>query len=271
MKKAKNMGVREKFIKVANERMLLRHLCDIIRFTLMAENTKSRKDAFRERYAKRNPGLNMEDEEAYYGSAENALNDLESYEESSRRMRSSLEKSPAFAEMITAAREQEDFDPVVWAVETGRLDLDALQSDKEYAAKLGDAHKAALERRASQEAIDKQFDENFPKSMEAINAKAAELGVDYETKTGIIGKMYELMDDMIVGKLSVDVFELLAKGNNYDEAVATARDEGVAEGLNTRVNDKLRTLKNQTSRSSGRQAPMRERKPEPEIDNPFLA
>lgn len=237
----------------------------------MAENQKSRKDAFRERFAKRNPSLDMEDEEAYYGSADSALSDLESYEESSRRMRSSLEKSPAFAEMITAAREQEDFDPVVWAVETGRLDLDALQADKDYAAKLADAHKAALERRASQEAIDKQFNENFPKSMEAINAKAAELGLDDAAKESIIGQMYSLMDDLIVGKLSVDVFELLAKGNSHDEDVNTAREEGVAEGLNTRVNDKLRTLKNQSSRSAGRQAPMREPKPQPEVNNPFLA
>ena len=70
----------------------------------MAEEKKSNRDRFRERYAKRYPDVNMDDEEAYYGQANSLMDEYEGYESNSRRMREQLAKSPAFAEMMVAAR-----------------------------------------------------------------------------------------------------------------------------------------------------------------------
>ena len=85
----------------------------------------SNKERFRQRYAKRNPDLNMDDEEAYYGSVNQFMDEYEGYEGNSKKMRENLSKSPAFAELMVAARDQDDFDPVVWMVQNKGLDLKA--------------------------------------------------------------------------------------------------------------------------------------------------
>lgn len=45
----------------------------------------SNKERFRQRYAKRNPDLNMDDEEAYYGSVNQFMDEYEGYEGNSKK------------------------------------------------------------------------------------------------------------------------------------------------------------------------------------------
>jgi hypothetical protein len=49
-----------------------------------------------------------------------------------------------------------------------------------------------------------------------------------------------------------------------------AREEGIAEGLNTKVTDKLRTMPKTTEQVGGRQMPVREPKPKKKVDNFFI-
>ena len=79
----------------------------------MAETTKSKKDAFRERFSKRYPDLNMEDEDAYYDQAGSMMDEYEGYANNAKKLRESMDKSPAFAEMMVAARDTDGFDPLV--------------------------------------------------------------------------------------------------------------------------------------------------------------
>lgn len=232
----------------------------------------SKRDAFRERISKRYPDLDMENEDAYYDQMGKTMDEYEGYENNSRRLRESMVNSPAMAEMLMAAREQDDFDPVVWMVQNKGLDLQALQDDPDYAEKLAGAHGEYLERQAKSDEIDKAMAENMPKSVEAIRAKATELGLDDEKAAEIVGQMYQTMDDMVHGILSPDVFALLAKGSSHDEDVAAARDEGKAEGLNQKVDDKLRTLENKQERIGGVQSPIRTPAPQQRKErNMFLA
>lgn len=218
------------------------------------EPKKTKRELYEERLRARRPDLDTGDEDSYYGYLGENLDELERYERNTRALRETLDRSPLFAEMMVAAGKQEGFDPIVWAVETGRLDLDALRDDPEYAKKLAEASRRALERRARQEDIDKQMAENMPGSIEAVRAKAEELGIGEDRAEEIVGSMYRIMDDLIVGKIDAGLFETLAKGRSHDEDVETAREEGVAEGLNTKVNETLRTLPENRERPGGRQA-----------------
>lgn len=227
----------------------------------MAEKVKSKKDTFRERFSKRYPETDMEDEESYYGSANDLLDQYEGYEQNSSKMRDRISKSPLFAEMIVAAGKQDDFDPIVWMVQNKGLDLKAVTEDTEYAKKLADAHNTYLEKMAKQDEIEKQMAENMPVSIEAIRAKAKEMNLTDEQAEEVIGKLYTVMDDLIVGKVDPALFEMMAKGMNYDTAVSEAKEEGVAAGLNTKVNDTLRDLSGKRERNAGRQATAPEAKP----------
>ena len=235
----------------------------------MAENTKSKKDTFRERFSKRYPGIDIEDEESYYGAGNDLLDKYEGYEQNSSKMRERISKSPLFAEMIAAAGKQDDFDPIVWMVQNKGLDLKAVAEDTEYAQKLADAHNTYLEKMAKQDEIEKQMAENMPVSIEAIRAKAKEMNLTDEQAEEVIGKLYTVMDELIVGKVDPALFEMMAKGMNYDTAVAEAKEEGMAAGLNTKVNDTLRDLSGKRERNAGRQSPTAPPKPPRKTHNPF--
>lgn len=230
---------------------------------------KTKKEAFLERFSKRNPDLKIDDEDAYYDAVMRYMDEFEEYEERSNRLRENIEKSPAYAEMVIASRGKDNFDPVIWLVESGQLDLEALQSDPDYNKKLADARAAYLDKLTSSKKLKEEQEKNMPASVEAIRVKAEEMGIDDKTTEEIVGKMYELMDDMIRGVLPLDVFEMLYKGSISDKAVEEARAEGVAEGLNKKVDDKLRQMP-APSAPTGRQTPVPEDKPKP-VKNPFLA
>lgn len=236
----------------------------------MPENVKSKKDTFRERFSKRYPDIDMEDEESYYGAGNDLLDKYDGYEESTGKMRERISKSPVFAEMIVAAGKQDDFDPIVWMVQNKGLDLKAISEDEEYAQKLADAHNTYLEKLAKQDEIEKQMADNMPASVEAIRAKATELGLTDDQSEEVLGKLYAVMDDLIVGKIDPAMFEMMAKGMNYDTAVAEAKEEGVAQGLNTKVNDTLRDLSGKQERTGGRQAPTAPEKPKRKTRIPFV-
>lgn len=230
----------------------------------------SNKERFRQRYAKRNPDLNMDDEEAYYGSINQLMDEYEGYEGNSKRMRESLSKSPAFAELMVAARNQDDFDPVVWMVQNKGLDLKALADDPDYSKRLADAHNAYLEKLAKQDEIERQMTENMPASVESVRAKASEMGLSDEQAEEVIGRMYQVMDDLILGRLDPLIFEMIAKGMNYNQDVEAAREEGVAEGISKKVTDKLRDLSGGQERPRGRQTARQERAVTQKEHNPFI-
>jgi hypothetical protein len=233
--------------------------------------TPSSRDRFRERYASRLPDVNMDDEESYYGGANSMLDELEGYEASSASLKELMDRSPYFSRMLVEAGKQENFDPVVFLIQEGLLDLDAMQADKDYAKKIAQAQTDWLEKKTKSEELDAQAEANFPQSMEAIKSKAESMGLSEEQTQEVVNDMFTIFDDMLIGKVSTDLFEMLAKGKNYDTAVAEAREEGVAEGLDTKVKETLRKMPKQSERNGGRQAPIKEKTPVKKEDNMFLA
>lgn len=238
----------------------------------MAEEIKeTKKQAFRRRMAEREPKLNLDDEDAYYGYMDNMVSEYDDYRASSDAMRKNINHSPALAEMFMAARSEENFDPVLWMIRKRGLDLDALRDDPEYAEKIAEAHNEWLSKRAKADEINDQAAANMPKSIEAIKAKAAEMGLTEEQAEEILGEIYQMGNDLILGIIPVNIFEMLAKGKTRDADVEMAREEGVAEGLNTKVTDKLRTMPKTNEQVRGRQMPVREAKPKEEEKHMFLA
>lgn len=234
------------------------------------EINETKREAFRRRMAEREPNLNLDDEDAYYGYMDNMVTEYDDYRTSSDAMRKNMDHSPALAEMFMAAREEESFDPVLWMVRNKGLDLDALRDDPEYAEKVTEAHNEWLAKRAKSDEINEQAAANMPKSIEAIKAKAAELGLTDEQADEIMGEIYQMGDNLILGIIPVNIFEMLAKGKTRDADVETAREEGIAEGLNTKVTDKLRTMPKTNEQVRGRQMPVKEAKPKKEVENFFI-
>ena len=236
----------------------------------MAEEIKeSKREAFRRRMAEREPNLNLDDEDAYYDYMDNMVTEYDDYRTSSEAMRKNMEHSPALAEMFMAAQNQKEFDPILWMIRHKGLDLDALRDDPEYAEKVTEAHNEWLAKRAKADEINEQAAANMPKSIDAIQAKAAEMGLTDEQANEIVLEIYQMGNDLTLGIIPVNIFEMLAKGKTRDADVEMAREEGIAEGLNTKVDDKLRKLNKTNEQVRGRQMPVREVKPKGQY-NPFV-
>ena len=139
----------------------------------------------------------------------------------------------------------------------------------EYMTKLTEARNKWLAQRSKKDETDKQIEINIPKSVEALAAKRDELGLTDEQASEILSEIFQMGSDLEVGIIPIRMFELMAKGLTRDADVETAREEGVAEGLNTKVTDKLRAMPKTNEQVSGRQMPVREVKPKRQY-NPFV-
>ena len=190
--------------------------------------------------------VDVDDDDAYYANANERYDRLKAYDASTQNFRDALnldsEKAGTFNEMIVAASEHPDFDPVLWMVENAGLDVESMLGDPEYSQKLGEARAKYLEQISEGEELSRQFEENAPKSMEELNAWCEENDVDNETKRSVIEKMYSLMDDLMVGKLPLDFFDLCYKGMTHDDDVDMAKEAGKAEGRSQKVSEKLRKV-----------------------------
>lgn len=232
--------------------------------------TPSKRDSFRGRVSQRYPDLNMDDEDAYYDQMGSMMDEYEGYEKNSQRLRENMGKSPAMAEMLLAAREQDDFDPVVWMVQQKGLDLQAAQDDPEYADKLAQAHNDYVAKQAKGKELYEEMSKNLPESLtQAQQAmESAGMGEQFEDA---VGKYFQMLDDGERGIINADLLIALAKGQSYDADVQSAREQGQAAGLNTKVDDRLRQMDARQERVAGQQTPPKPRAPKNEEKNMFLA
>lgn len=235
-----------------------------------AVSQPTRRDQFRERVSKRYPDLNMDDEDAYYDQMGKAFDEYEGYESNTQRLREAMEKSPEMAKMLAAAQGQDNFDPITYLFENANTDILALAEDPEGAKKFGELREQQLQRQAENDDIQKSVLDNMPASIKAVRAKAQEMGLDDERTQETVGKMFQVMEDLVRGKIDPEVFALLAKGQDYDTAVEQAHDEGRVEGLNQKVDDKLRTLEDRQERVSGVQTPVKMPAPKKKAHNMFV-
>ena len=219
--------------------------------------------------AEREPNLNLDDEDAYYGYMDDMVTEYDDYRKSSEAMRQNMANSPALTEMLMAARGQDGFDPVLWMIENRGLDLDALRDDEKYAEKVTEARNAWLAKKAKDEETFEAAKENMPRSIEAIKAKQAEMGLSDEQASEIVGDIYQMGTDLTMGIIPVNIFEMLAKGKTYDKDMEEAREVGIAEGLDIKVTDKLRKMPKTNEQVRGRQTPAKEAKPKRQY-NPFV-
>lgn len=230
----------------------------------------SKRDKFRTRVSQRYTDLNMDDEDAYYDQMGSMMDEYEGYEKNSQRLRDSMSKTPAFAEMLLAARDQDDFDPVAWMVQERGLDLQEAMDDPEYAKKIAAAHEEYLAKQAKGKEIQDEMLANLPGTLDATRSALEEAGFG-DKYDEIIGNIFQLADDITMGKWDPQIAVQLAKGGNYDTDVTTAREEGRANGLNTKVDDKLRTLNRKQERVPGTQTPAKPKEPKKPSNNMFMA
>ena len=230
----------------------------------------NQKETFLKRFSDRYGGLGPEDEDNYYERANELMDYYERYESATKNLIESIDGNEAFMEMLTEACVQDDFDPVVWMVEKHGLDLQQAMEDPDYATAIASAHSKYLEGEAAKKEIDEEMRRNLPASLEAIDKRAEELGVDEATKNECVTCMWQLGEQMVKGVLPTDIFELLIKGRNHDRQLQEAYEQGREEGLNIRIDEHLRQAHYTPENVAATQTPLSTTPRRPMTKNPFL-
>ena len=216
----------------------------------------TKKETFEKRFAERYADADLSNEEAYYEHANQLMDDYENYEQATKNLLDALDGNEVLVQMLTDACTQEDFDPVVWMVEKRGLDLEEAMKNPDYAAVIAKAHSRYIESQAEERALDEELRRNLPASLEAIGQCAKEMGLTDEEKNACVAQMWQLGEDMVKGILPVGVFQLLIKGQQYDQRMeeqaqlkvahkqelAEAYEKGKREGLNIRIDEHLRQV-----------------------------
>ena len=225
---------------------------------------------FLQRFSERFDDLDPGNEHNYYERANKLMDDYESYESATKNLLDALDGNEQMMEMISQACTQEDFNPVTWLIEHCGMDLQEVMAEPDYAAVLSKMHSKHLEEEAERRKIDEEMRRNLPLSLEAINTRAKELGIDEATKNEITARLWQLGEEMVKGLLPVEFFDLMVKGRNYDTEVEAAYERGRSDGLNIRIDEHLRQVRSTPVSIQPTQTPIPTTRPKRHDKNPFV-
>lgn len=206
----------------------------------MAENqdVKTKRDLLRERMREKYPDKNFDDDEVLAGQI---ADDYDSYDNELTGLR---EREKQISDLFTTDPRSAQFllnwkegaDPIVELVK--QFGPDALQdpdklaaASKEYADKVTEAAK-----------YDEQYQANMDETLAALDGLQKE-GVTDEEIDKAMGFLIGIMKDGLLGKFTPESIHMALNAINHDNDVDNAMQEGEVKGKNTKINEKLRSMK----------------------------
>lgn len=215
----------------------------------------SARDRYRSRYGERYPDLNLDDEEAFYGQANQNLDELEDLRESNRQLGETFDRVPLLAGLLTAAKEGQN--PWAYMVENVGPDMDIreLVNNPDFVKTMGEAVIKFQERQDAAKAKREEIGKNAVKSLHTLKELQKEMGLsdeacikmandffgEFDENGNPVGKD-SFMQNASNGIVTKGMWESLVKGRNYDGDIADAREKASASALNSKVQNGLKTF-----------------------------
>lgn len=208
------------------------------------------KQKFRDRFASSYPDIDMDDEEAYFG----ALNDqndqmdkdksrLDELEDSQRVFGEALSADPRLGELFIEMTRKggKPIDLLIKNYAQAFSDLVNDPDNDEYRKALAEKIEEDLETAKSRRDMEAEADKNLEGTLEALNKVASERGLSDEEIADAFGKFVQLQQDLVVDKVSEEMWKVFIDGLYHDSDVTQARTEGETAGRNAKISEKLRT------------------------------
>lgn len=216
----------------------------------------SAKERYRSRYSAAHPDLNLDDEEAFYGQANQNLDELENFRESNRLLGEAFERTPLLAGLLTAAKAGEN--PFAYLVENIGPDMDIreLANNSDFAETMGKALTTFQENQEKSKAKTKEIGENAVKSLQTLKELQQEMNLSDEACIKMANDFFGEFDENgnPVGKdsflqnasngiVTKGMWESLIKGRNYDGDIADATEKARTTALNERIQNGKRNFR----------------------------
>ncbi len=205
------------------------------------KQVKGKREAFLERLKGKYPDKDFDDEENLYGQISDDYDEydknLSGYQEREKAFSDMFTKDPRSARLFTEWRNGDD--PAVALVRMFGTDIKDAIDDPERQEKIAESNKEYVERVAKTKELEEMYQVNLQESLKMLDDLSAE-GMSDDDIDNAMAFLIEIIKDGIIGKFSKDSVLMALKAINHDADVSAANQEGLVQGKNTRVEEKLR-------------------------------
>ena len=196
------------------------------------------RDKYASMWAEDNPDVDFEDKEARYGRMAEDREDLRNLRNSGKKLSGILDKHRWVGAMLMDDEEN----PLVWMAKNG-IDVKAALEDPEVMEKVTSSFADWEKKQAEGEAAEAAKDEALAKSYEELDALQEEMGLSDEQKN----RMNEYFWDEVWlpawrGEISKDVWKSILHAMNYDQDIASAREEAAIQARNEKFTNKVKSF-----------------------------
>ena len=203
--------------------------------------TSKRQQAL-ERLKKRYPDDSFDDDEAIYGRMmddyDNGEKELNGYKEREKALSDLFTADPRSAQFLNEWRNGKN--PAIALVEMFGDDFVEELKDPKKQEELAAASKAFAERVAKEKEYDDLYQKNIEKSREMLEQLQKEEGIEDEDINRAMEFLAGITTDGILGKVSRESVLMALNALDHDNDVNVARQEGIVQGKNTKINERLR-------------------------------
>ena len=207
------------------------------------ELKKSKREDYLARMKSRKPDVNYDDDESRYGAYmehdDEMQGQIDNYKKSDDQMKGAFSKDPRLASFISGVLEGGDT-PTGFVKNFGKDILDSMD-DEEVLQKITEANNEYLGRVESSKKLEQERRDNLEASVAAVTAFKEEKGLSDEEFGGFVDKFNDLLEEGFMGKLSPEFLEVMYKGLNYEEDIASAAEIGRIDGKNEKIETENRT------------------------------
>lgn len=206
------------------------------------ENKVSKRDQYLSRMRERYPDVDFDDEESRYEAYGKHEDDMQTklgqYEESDGKLKGLFKKDPRFAGFMT---------DVVGGGDTSSSfvrhfgkDMLEMSGDEVKMAEMTEANQAYLNRVAESDQLRAEQEKNMEEAAQAMSDFKAAKGLDDAGFEAFIEKVYGVIEEALMGRISGDFLETMYKGLNYETDLEDAAAAGVVEGRNQQIDERLK-------------------------------
>ena len=216
--------------------------------TKEAENqvVKSKKDELYDYLRGIQPDLNTDDEEGVYSTIKGVIDENDSYkskrEQTDKNISDRFNQDPRFAQFFLGSI-QPDANPVSELLKVYGEDIRSYLDDPDNAEDLGKAQKDYLDKIAKGKELEDTYTKNLDASLAILDEYQASKGLKDEQVDEVINSLIADAENIIMGVFTPELIDSKLKAMNYDQDVAVAKEEGMIEGANKKIDDHKKTTK----------------------------
>lgn len=214
-----------------------------LKMTTEETPVKSGRDSFRERFGKRFPDVNADDEEAYYGTLNGEFDRMEASDKAQKELGEVLARDPRSAGFLMVLKNGGN--PMEYLIEQYGDDFRDALNDEVKAKEFAEAFAKNVESRAKAEELKSQANANLEAMVEALDAAQADGSFADEDAMKAFEYLYAdggLLDRILVNDIKKEDWTMLMKAAKYDDMmkenevkVAQAKEEGEVAGRNANI------------------------------------